>query len=73
MCFVEDKSDSDRFADLVGSHLSFLGDRLDAVFEATQKGSHASVTREELNRYVVYAYMLIGDILSLCQPKKNIV
>jgi hypothetical protein len=73
MCFVEDKSDSDHFADLVGSHLSFLGDRLDAVFEATQKGSHASVTREEANRYVVYAYMLIGDILSLCQPKENIV
>jgi len=68
MRFVEDKSDSDRFGDLVGSHLGFLGDRLDAVFEATQKGSHANVSREEANRYVVYAYMLIGDILSLCQP-----
>jgi hypothetical protein len=70
MCFVEAKSDSDRFADLVGSHLSFLGDRLDAVFEATQKGSHTSVTREEANRYVVYAYMLIGDILFLCNLKR---
>ena len=68
MCFVEAKSDSDRFVDLVGSHLSFLGDRLDAVFDATQKGSHKNISHEEANRYVVYAYMLIGDILSLYKP-----
>jgi len=65
VCFVEDKGKSDRFVRLVGSHLGFLGDRLDAVFQATQKGSHATLTREEANRYVVYTYMLVGDILCL--------
>jgi len=65
ICFAEDRSDSSRFKDLVGSHLRFLGDRLDAIFKAAQKGSHGSVSRSEARRYVVYTYMLVGDILSL--------
>ncbi len=65
VCYVEDRAASERFTDLVGSHLRFLGDRLDAVFEAANKGSHSSVSAEEANRYVVYTYMLVGDLLSL--------
>lgn len=65
VCFVEDHSQSSRFIDLVGSHIRFLGDRLDAVFSAAQKGSHGSVKREEANRYVIYTYMVVGDILGL--------
>jgi hypothetical protein len=72
VCFAEDKSGSERFSEMVGSHLGFLGDRLDAVFAATQKGSHATVGRDEANRYVVYTYMLIGDILSLCELVNDI-
>jgi hypothetical protein len=66
VAFAEDNSDSGRFRELVGSHLEFLGDRLDAVFKAAQKGSHATIlSREEANRYVVYTYLLVGDLLSL--------
>lgn len=65
IAFVDDRSDSQRFKDIVGSHLSFLGDRLDSVFLATQKGSHAEVSQEEADRYVVYSYLLVGDLLSL--------
>lgn len=65
MCFVEDNSTSRRFKHLVGSHLRFLGDRLDSIFQAVQKGSHGSVEQREANRYVVYTYMIVGDILSL--------
>jgi hypothetical protein len=65
VCFAEDHSGSRRFNDLVGSHLHFLGDRLDAIFQAAQKGSHSVVGRTEANRYVVYTYMVAGDILSL--------
>ena len=64
-CFAEDHSGSDRFTEIVGSHLGFLGDRLDAVFKAAQKGSHNSVTHEEADRYVIYTYMLVADLLSL--------
>lgn len=72
ICFVEDHKKSDRFADLVGSHLKFLGDRLDAIFKAGQKGSHETITsREEADRYVVYTYLIVGDILTLKQPLGN--
>lgn len=65
VCFAEDNSSSERFSELVGSHLGFLGDRLDAIFKAAQKGSHSVVGQAEANRYVVYTYMIAGDILSL--------
>ena len=65
VCYAEDQSASQRFSDLVGSHIGFLGDRLDAVFRASQKGSHGVVSRDEAHRFVVYTYMTVGDILSL--------
>jgi len=65
IAFLEEKASSHRFRDIVGSHLSFIGDRLDSVFSAAQKGSHAIVNREEADRYVVYTYLVVGDILSL--------
>jgi hypothetical protein len=66
IAYVTDHNTSDSFAELVGSHLGFLGDRLDSVFHAAQKGSHdVIVSREEADRYVVYTYLIVGDILSL--------
>lgn len=65
IAFAEDQSLSTRSAAIIGSHLSFLGDRLDAISAAASKGTHAEVERGEANRYVVYAYLLVGDILSL--------
>lgn len=65
IAYVEDNSSSGRFKDIVGSHLHFLGDRLDSIFEAAQKGSHNVVYKEEADRYVVYTYLLVGDILSI--------
>ena len=65
VCYVQDRATSERFQEIVGSHLHFLGERLDAVFKAAQKGSHSSVNKDEAHRYVVYTYMLVGDILSL--------
>ena len=65
LAYVEDSSSSNRFTELVGSHLIYMGDRLDALFGAANKGTHAVVTKEEANRCVIYTYMLVGDILSL--------
>jgi hypothetical protein len=65
IAFVEGKSDSERFQSIVGSHLKFVGERLDSVFQAAQKGSHASVGKDEADRYVVYTYLIVGDVLSL--------
>jgi hypothetical protein len=65
LAFAEDASESARFTDIVGSHLMFLGERLDSVFSAAQKGSHASVAKEEADRYVIYTYLIVGDLLTL--------
>ena len=65
VAYIEDSSESRRFEEIVGSNLCYIGNRLDAVFGATQKGSHATVTKEEADRYVVYTYLIVGDILSL--------
>jgi len=68
IAFIEDHSSSDRFKHIVGSHLEFIGDRLDSIFQATQKGSHdVIVSPQEADRYVIYTYMIVGDILSLLE------
>lgn len=37
-----------------------------SMFKAAQKGSHDTiVSREEADRYVIYTYLIVGDILSL--------
>lgn len=64
--FAEEQATSARFEEIVGSNLSYLGERLDATFQAAQKGSHSTiVSREEADRYVVYTYLLVGDLLAL--------
>ena len=66
IAFLEERSTSERFTEIVGSHLKFIGERLDSVFRAAQKGSHNKIiSREEADRYVVYTYLITGDILSL--------
>ncbi|MDP3444491.1 MAG: hypothetical protein Q8T08_16655 [Ignavibacteria bacterium] len=66
IAFIQENSSSERFQEIVGSHLKYMGERLDSVFQASQKGSHDTiVSREEADRYVVYTYLIIGDILSL--------
>lgn len=66
ICFAEDQSGSERTTSIIGSQLSFLGDRLDAIFQAAQKGSHSVISsRDEADRYVVYTYMAVGDLLRL--------
>jgi len=66
IAFIEDNSESTRFKELVGSNISYIGNRLDAIFRAAQKGSHSDiVNKEEASRYIIYTYLILGDILSL--------
>ena len=68
IAFIEDHSSSARFKHIVGSHLQFIGERLDSVVQAAQKGSHdVIVSQREADRYVIYTYMIVGDILSLLE------
>jgi hypothetical protein len=68
IAFIEDHSSSTRFKHIVGSHLSFIGERLDSISKAAQKGTHdIIVSQQEADRYVIYTYMVVGDILSLLE------
>lgn len=66
MCFVEDNNKSTTAIAIIGSDLSFLGNRLDAITAGAQKGTHDDIlTPEEADRIVVHTYMLVGEILAL--------
>jgi hypothetical protein len=66
IAFIEEKSTSKNFNSIVGSNLEFIGNRLDAIFGAAQKGSHTIIQdRQEADRYVIYTYLVVGDIVSL--------
>lgn len=63
--YIKNKTESERFIEIVGSHLDYIGDRVDSIYTASSKGTHAKVTKEEAERYVIYIYLLLSDILSL--------
>lgn len=66
LAFVSEKSSSEKFIQVVGSHINFLADRLESIYESASKGTHATImSREEAERYVVFTYLLVGDVLSL--------
>ena len=72
IAYIEEHSESKRFEELVGSNLSYIGQRLDSIFHASQKGSHKVISsQDEADRYVIYTYLLVGDILKLNIEVKN--
>ena len=73
LTFIDEHSDSKSFKKVVGSHLKFIADRLKSVFKAAQKGSHETIfSKEEADRYVIYTYLIVGDILSLIKDDLEI-
>jgi len=55
IAFIESKTTSQRFTAIVGSHLRFIGDRLDSIVDASHKGSHRTITTTHgADRYVIY-------------------
>lgn len=63
--FIASKEGSKTYKDVIGSDLSSIGNRLDAINEAVCKGTHATVSKEEASRYIIHTYLLISDIISL--------
>ena len=52
--FIESKKDSKAFSSIVGSDLSSIGERLDSIYNATNKGTHGEVSKDEASRYIVH-------------------
>ena len=63
--FIASKEGSKTYKGVVGSDLSSIGSRLDAINEAVCKGTHATVSKEEASCYIIHTYLLISDIISL--------
>ncbi len=63
--YIKQKSTSEKFTLIVGSHLDYIGDRIDALYRASSKGTHHKVSREEAESYIIYTYLLLGDVLKL--------
>ncbi|MBW7955449.1 hypothetical protein H3C66_01840 [Patescibacteria group bacterium] len=63
--YIEGKSQSESFQSIVGSHLKYIGERLDALNGSGSKGTHHKLTKDEAKRLLIYTYLTIGDILQL--------
>ncbi|OPH61411.1 hypothetical protein BC351_14835 [Paenibacillus ferrarius] len=63
--YIESKSSCGKIKSDVGSYLKFISETLDNVHEAANKGAHTEVTLQEAERYIIYTYLVIGDVLSL--------
>lgn len=63
--FIDGKTGSKTYAEVVGADLSSIGIRLDAINNAVCKGTHVDVSKDEASRYIIHTYLLISDIISL--------
>lgn len=63
--YITQKNKSEKFQEIVWSHLDYIWNRLDAIYEASSKWTHAKVSKNEADRYVIFTYLLIADILEL--------
>ena len=64
--YIKEKQWSDTFNKIVWSGLEYIWCMIDSIYKSTTKGSHDIVnTKEEAERYVIYTFMLLNDILSL--------
>lgn len=64
--FISGKEGSKTYKDIVGADLGSIGMRLDSINDAVCKGTHVEVTKDEASRYIIHTYLLISDIISLC-------
>jgi hypothetical protein len=65
MLYIESKANSNTFKTIVGSHINYIGERIDSIADASNKGSHHEVSKSEAETYIIYTYLIIGDILEL--------
>lgn len=63
--FISSKSSSETYKKVIGKSLSCFGERLDAIYDSTSKGTHSDIDLNEAKTYVISTYLLISDIISL--------
>lgn len=63
--YIESKSTSSTYNSVIGSTLEYIGNRIDSVNNAACKGTHDEINLNEAKSYIIYTYLLLGDILDL--------
>ena len=64
--YIKSKSQSVNFQKITWSSLEYIGDRIDAIYKSSTKWWHEIIIdKKEAERYVIYTFILLGDILNL--------
>lgn len=67
LAFISTKSNSKTYSKVVGSSLEDINKKMHSLYEASCKGSHTGLTKQEVERYVLYTYMFLDDIAMLME------
>lgn len=70
--FITDKTQKTTSVELIQTSLNDLGNRLDRIYEFTNKGVHAEVDEFEMNQCLVQTYLLTGDLLRILDKQSAI-
>lgn len=65
--FIDSKKGSKTYSQIIGADLASIGERIDAIYNASNKGTHVDVQKDEASRYIIHTYLLISDIISLIE------
>lgn len=64
--YIKEQTKSETFNKIIWSSLDFFWERIDALYKSSTKWWHIIIkNKEEAERYVIYTFMLLNDILSL--------
>lgn len=70
--YVFEKSKGSTSGRLLESIVNDLGNRIDKIYELTNKGIHAEVSEFEVNQCVIQTYLITGDLLRLSEDSSAI-
>ena len=61
--FVFERLKDSRSGELLQAEIQDIGNRLDRLYNMTNKGVHSQVTRFEVNQAIIQTYIVLGDLV----------
>ncbi len=65
--FVNERTPKTRAGELLKVQINSVGERIDAIYNFSNKGVHANITEPEAEQCVIQTYLLTGDLLRLAE------
>lgn len=63
--YIESMSSSNTFKNIVWWELKYIWERIDWIYNSLNKWTHKWLEKKEAERYVIYTFLLLSDIMSL--------